>query len=124
MGLPNIVVTFKEKAATAITRSERGIVCLVMNDATKTDPFYEYRSILDVSEEDWSEDNLKALKDAFLDGPSKVYAVRLETEKKFSDAEAALDKIKINWLAYIGADQTGVADYVKKQQYETGVCSD
>ncbi|MEE0514755.1 MAG: phage tail sheath C-terminal domain-containing protein [Emergencia sp.] len=115
MGLPNIVVTFKEKAATAITRSERGIVCLVMNDATKTDPFYEYRSILDVSEEDWSEDNLKALKDAFLDGPSKVYAVRLETEKKFSDAEAALDKIKINWLAYIGADQTGVADYVKKR---------
>lgn len=115
MGLPNIVVAFKEKATTAITRSERGIVCLVMNDTTKTESLYEYRSVLDIPEGDWSKDNLKALQDTFLDGPSKVYAVRLAEEKKFSDAESDLDKIKINWLAYIGADQTGVAAYVKKR---------
>lgn len=116
MGLPNIVVEFLTKAKTAVTRSERGIVCLVMNDATKTDStLYEYKSVLDIQNDDWTEENLKALQDAFIEGPSKVYAVRLAEDGDFADAAVTLDTLKINWLAYISETQTDVAAYVKER---------
>lgn len=114
MGLPNIVVEFLTKANTAITRSGRGIVCLVLNDETKSDQtLYEYKSVLDMATADWTADNAKALTDAFIDGPSKVYAVRLGADETFADAQATLDTIKINWLAYVGSTQTDVSAYVK-----------
>lgn len=121
MGLPNIVVEFLTKANTAVTRSERGIVCLVLNDTTKSDnTLYEYKSVLDVKEEDWTVDNAKVLKDAFIDGPLKVYAVRIKTEESFTDIKATLDGIKINWLAYIDETQTDVVSYVKERNLKGG----
>ena len=120
MGLPNIVVEFTTKANTAITRSERGIVCLVVNDATKTDTLYTYRSITEVVAEDWTTDNLQAIKDAFHDGPTRVYVVRLAEDGTFADAEATLDALKINWLAFIGEGQDAVAEYVKTRNAKKG----
>lgn len=120
MGLPNIVVEFKTKANTAIVRSERGIVCLVVNDATKTDTLYTYRSITEVVTEDWTADNLQAIKDAFHDGPTRVHVVRIQEEGTFEDAAATLDSLKINWLAYIGEEQDAVAEYVKTRNAQKG----
>ncbi|MDD7603190.1 MAG: phage tail sheath C-terminal domain-containing protein [Firmicutes bacterium] len=120
MGLPNIVVEFMTKANTAITRSERGIVCLVVKDTTKTDTLYTYRSVADVVEEDWSKDNLQAIKDAFHDGPTRVYVVRLTEEGTFAEATEALDALKINWLAFIGEGQDAVTEYVKTRNAKKG----
>ena len=44
MGRPNIIVNFLTAAKTAITRSERGIVALVVADTTKTVTQKRYRS--------------------------------------------------------------------------------
>lgn len=33
--MPNIEVIFRKMAVSAIQRSERGVVCIVMNDATR-----------------------------------------------------------------------------------------
>lgn len=120
MGLPNIVVEFMTKANTAITRSERGIVCLVVNDATKTDTLYAYRSVAEVVTEDWTTENLQVIKDAFHDGPTRVYVVRLTEEGTFADATATLNTLKINWLAFTGEGQDAVAEYVKVRNAKKG----
>lgn len=115
MGLPNIVVEFLTKANTAITRSERGIVCLVVDDTTKEVPVSEYSALSEVLSTDWTAGNYAAIKDAFIDGPTKIYVVRIADSKEFSDVEAILDTLKFNWLAYIGQTQTAVPDYVEKR---------
>lgn len=120
MGLPNIVVEFLTKANTAITRSERGIVCLVISDTTKENRITEYKSISDVVETDWSEENLKIIKETFLDGPSKVYVARVKTEETLTDIKKDLDLIKINWIAHINSDQTEIVEYVKKRNLKGG----
>lgn len=120
MGLPNIVVDFVTKANSAITRSERGIVALVVKDATKEETLYAYRAAADISAEDWSAETLQAIKDAFHDGPTRVFVIRLTEEGTFADAKATLDSLKINWLAYIGEEQDAVAEYVKERNMKKG----
>ena len=49
MGLPTIDFIFKTKAATAISRSARGVLAIVVQDATKTNFAYKtYGTLLDV----------------------------------------------------------------------------
>lgn len=113
MGLPNITVDFLTKAQTAVARSERGIVCLVVDDTTKETAVSEYGALSEVLSTDYTADNYAAIRDAFIDGPTKVYVVRIPDSKTFVDIESALDALKINWLAYIGQTQTAVPTYVK-----------
>jgi len=120
MGLPNIVVEFIEKANTAIARSERGIVCLVVNDATKNTTVTTYRSITDIITEDWTAENLQVIKDAFHDGPTKVHIVRLGADAELSTVSATLDALKINWLALINENQSQVVEYIKARNAKKG----
>ena len=39
MGLPEILITFKTKGLTAIQRSERGIVAVILHDETECGDF-------------------------------------------------------------------------------------
>ena len=110
MGRPNIVVNFLTAAKTAITRSERGIVALVVTDATKTGILTTYKSVTEVKSSDWTAENYQIIKDTFMDGASCVYVVRAAD---FSDATATLDALKINWLAHIDSTQTDIVEYVK-----------
>ena len=41
MGLPEILIEFKQKAETAVRRSENGIVAVILADDTKTGAGYE-----------------------------------------------------------------------------------
>lgn len=115
MGLPNITVEFLTKAKTAITRSERGIVCLVVDDTTKETAVSEYSALSEVLSTDYTAENYAAIEDAFTDGPTKVYVVRIPDSKAFTDIEATLDTLKFNWLAYIGQTQTAVPTYVESR---------
>ncbi len=120
MGLPNIVVEFLTKAKTAIKRSERGIVCLVLSDETKTNRMTVYKSLPEVVPEDWSAENLQIIKETLLDGPNKVMVVRLGAEESFADIKPILDAVKINWIAHISADQTAAVEYVKMRNLSGG----
>lgn len=113
MGLPNITVEFLTKAQTAIARSERGIVCLVVDDTTKETAVAEYSALSEVLSADYTAENYAAIKDTFIDGPTKVYVVRIPDSKAFTDIETTLDTLKFNWIAYIGQTQTAVPTYVK-----------
>lgn len=113
MGLPNIVVQFLTAASTAITRSERGIACVVIADATKTNKVYTFNSISDVDAADWTAENYQLIKDALYDGCYKLHVVRAGASEQWANIAAELDKLKINWLCHVNATQTDVISYVK-----------
>lgn len=102
MGLPNIIISFKDAAESAIRRSGRGVVCLLLDDGEGAGEFI--RSAGEAMEE-WSEKSRAYIRNAFSAGASAVYAARIG-----EDAAAALDAvsgIKWNWLA---TPEEGLAD--------------
>lgn len=116
--MPNIEVIFKQKAVTAIQRSERGVVCIIVNDDTSgaaTTNKYELSS--DVKEAEYTADNYKAIIGAFIGLPKTVYVVKIGAEQKFTDAKTAISGIDFNWLCFLNADSTeqdAVAAYIKE----------
>ncbi len=120
MGLPQIDIIFKTLAVSAIQRSQRGIVALIIRDATAVDKLYEYKSIAEVNSEDWTEANLKQIQLAFMGIPSKVIVLRGGAEDENYNAELTiLQSKKWNWLAIPGItseDVTAVATWIKTQR--------
>lgn len=116
MGLPEIVVEFQTKASTAIQRSERGIVAIVLGDDTDTTTTTVFNKASDVKE-GFTEDNIKLIQSVFLGNPNKVIVVRVETSNP--DYAAALDvlkRMKFNYLVVPGAsspDATNVVTWIK-----------
>lgn len=110
MGLPNIVVNFIDKANTAVIRSARGIVCVVLSDATKETTLHEYKSATEITTTDWSETNTALLKSVFTGGTSKLYAVR---SSAIDDVKETLDSLKFNWICQLSTTQTDLVAYVK-----------
>ena len=100
--MPNIEVIFRKMAVSAIQRSERGVVCIVMNDATegeKTVNKYSFSS--EVKKEEYTAENYKAILGAFIGLPTTVYTVKLTAENTFDNAAALLKSIDYNWLCYL-----------------------
>ncbi|MEG1036610.1 MAG: phage tail sheath C-terminal domain-containing protein [Anaerovoracaceae bacterium] len=113
MGLPEILINFKNKASTAIRRSSRGVVCLVIKDSTKETAKHEYKEIQDVIKEDWTSENYKIIEETILSGPIKVIVFRLGTDKAIADIKPELDATIFDWMCSISTDQTDVVAYVK-----------
>ena len=42
MGMPSVIVTFREKGITAIERSQRGAIAMIVKDAAVSEPFTVY----------------------------------------------------------------------------------
>ena len=55
---PNINIEFKTLATTAIQRSERGIVCLILKDTKKTVKWNTLKTIADLKEKEWDAKNV------------------------------------------------------------------
>lgn len=101
MGLPEININFQSLAVSAVERSQRGIVALILKDDTVI-TFTEkiYNSITDVLATDWTATNLQYIKDAFLGNPSKVIVERLAViAADYSAALAVLALKRWNYLA-------------------------
>ena len=120
MGKPNIIVEFKEKANSAMQRSERGVVCLVLSDQTKTDRLTTYKTLADVMEEDWTPENLQIIRETLADGANKLHVVRLGEGETFADAKGTLDSLKINWITHVASTQTDIVNYVKARNTAGG----
>lgn len=114
MGLPQIIIKFIQKASSAIKRSEKGVVCLIVDDTTATGSLYTYELLGQVKSEDWTTDNYKIIKETLNSGPSKVHVVRVESQKSFADVKDIVDSLKFNWMAYTNAEaQSDIVDYIK-----------
>jgi len=120
MGLPEITITFSSLASSAIARSQRGVVALILKDDTGDFDEKVYNSVSDIDSEDWTETNLQHIKDAFLGIPSKVIVERLDANASdYSDALDILASKRWNYLAVPGiitADATTVATWIKTQR--------
>lgn len=115
--MPSIEVIFLQKAVTAIQRSERGVVCVVVNDDTAGDAVKEYSFSSEVKSEEYKQENYKAIMAAFTGLPNKVVVVKLGADATFTDAAEPLKGVDYNWLCYLNAEsgeQDKVAQYVKE----------
>ncbi len=117
MGLPQIDIKFTTLAVSAVQRSQRGIVALILRDDTAVDEFYEYNIATDVNALDWTADNYKFIMQAFLGVPSKVIVVRGDgLDTNYTDQLDVLSTKQFNWLAIPGIaalDTTAVSTWVQ-----------
>lgn len=121
MGLPEIDIKFTSLAVSAITRSQRGVVALILRDDTQTtDTLYSYNDVSEVESENWDATNLQYIKDAFLGNPSKVIVLRgATTDLDYNNQLAVLAGKKFNWLAVPGIsaeDVTDIESWIKSQR--------
>lgn len=121
MGLPQILIEFKTKGATAVKRSARGIVALILKDDTNTSfATKTYGSIAEVDTADWNAENKDYIEKAFMGAPSAVIVERVAAAAEdYNDALLRLKNKKWNYLA-IPALETGetaaVAAWIKGQR--------
>lgn len=116
MGLPVISVEFKKLAATALSRSVRGILAVVIQDATSgvTWTSKAYTTLEDVDSKEFTAENYKILSRAFSAAPYQVIVVRVGSEGTMETAQAILDKLSYNWVCAVPANfQSGLVTYVK-----------
>ena len=113
MGLPEIFIAFETAAVSAVSRSARGAVAIVLSDDTPRSPVTAtYQSLADVPADVFTEENYRLLDLAFRAAPAKVHVVRLQAEEEQAVYDA-LDKLTFNWLAAPALDSTEVVSYVK-----------
>lgn len=116
MGLPVISVEFKKLAATALSRSVRGILAVVIQDATSgvTWTSKAYTTLEDMKKEEFSEANYAILSRAFTASPYQIIVVRVDSDGTMETAQAILDKLTYNWVCAVPANfQSGLVTYVK-----------
>lgn len=123
MGLPEIIIKFKGLAVSAIARSARGIVAVLLIDDTEGGKELNvYNSITDIDFENWTETNYGYLKLIFEGSPVSVIALRQKTADK--NINKALTKFKDliwNYFCFpgIGADdKTVVSAWIKEMREE------
>ena len=114
MGLPTITVEFKKLATTATTRSARGILAVILQDATATWSSKGYNTLEEVDKAEFTAANYTILSRAFAAGPYRVVAVRVGAEGTMADAQEILDKLTYHWVCAVPTGfQAGLVDYVK-----------
>ena len=118
MGLPEINISFSSLAVSAIQRSQRGIVALVLKDDTDvTFDSKEYTAVTGIDAADWTPANKAFIEQAFLGVPSKIIVERLAVAAlDFNEALTRLSFKKWNYLAVpgiAGADIATVSTQIK-----------
>lgn len=72
-GAPQVLITFKTKATTAIARSARGIVVMILkNEKTDTLGYYKINDVTDIPTEGLTEANVDLIKKCLLGTPLRV----------------------------------------------------
>jgi hypothetical protein len=113
MGLPEIQIEFKTKGVTAIERSARGIVALILKDDTKSFDTKIYKSVVDIQSGDWSEKNKRYIENTFMGTPSQVIVERIAvSEADYTKGLERLKNKKWNYLAIPGIADAKVAAIV------------
>lgn len=100
LDLPNIDIIFQQKAVTAVQRSERGVLCVIMKDKQQTTGIkkFVYKRLADITKTDFETANYDALKRAFDVAVNKVYVLRCSEASELTDIVKELDKIKFNYV--------------------------
>lgn len=125
-GLPQVIINFRTQGTTAIKRSARGIVAMILhNESTDTINTYKIRDVSDIPETGITEENVDLIKKCLLGTPLRilVYTLPLDTVEGATNTQADVLKmlagIKWNWLCAPTAtttEQSDLASWIKSQR--------
>ena len=105
MGLPIIDISFKQLAKSAVARSQRGIVALILKDTTKASLTVFDEGDIPTS---LTEANQGLIKDVLKGSPNKIEVFVLGSTSSLSDALTYFEGIEFNLLCMPSADTTDV----------------
>lgn len=119
MGLPEIIIEFKTKGVTAIKRSARGIVAIVLKDDTEEGQALNiYKSVLDVDPTHFTARNYEYLKLVYEGSPSKTIVLKVGTAvENLNPQLKQLNDLKWNYLVIPGItddEKTTVSAWIKE----------
>lgn len=125
-GLPQVLIDFKTKGTTAIKRSARGIVVMVLkNDTTDTSNYYKINDVSDIPSEGLSDDNVDLIKKCLLGSPLRVLVYTLpnadvaDAKVTFATILAKIAGIKWNYICAPNSteqEQQDLASWIKSQR--------
>ena len=100
LGLPSFSMIFSGKAVSAIERSARGIVAMILTDGTEGGKDLNiYKKVDEVDFQNWTEQNYNYLKLVFAGAPSTVITIRRAENAEGYNAELKkLKDLKWNYL--------------------------
>ncbi len=121
MGLPQINIAFQTLAATAVARSARGIVALILKDSTDvTFDTKIYTDVTQIDPLDWTATNLDYIQKTFLGTPTKVIVEREDAAAlNYNVSLARLANKKWNYLAIPGiitGDVATISTWIKSRR--------
>lgn len=122
MGMPSISITFTELAASAVQRGERGIIAMILKDATEDIAPFVCQSMADIPAgiEDTSKKQIELALMGYINAPSKVICYLVEDANGYSDALAYFKTVKFDYLVAptVASDNKTalVVDYVKTER--------
>ena len=114
MGLPIIDISFKQLAKSAVIRSQRGIVALILKDTTKAS-----LTVFDEGDipSDLTEPNQALIKDVLKGSPNKIELFVLGSEGQISEALTYFEGVEFNLMCMPSAesgDITAIKAFIKK----------
>lgn len=123
VGLPQIDIIFKTKAATAIKRSALGIVALILRDDTNIGTLASnvltYKGIDDINAADWDATSIDYINKVFLGNPSKVIVFKYDDGEVINDILLGVGQNRFNYLAMpeATADETAsISTWIKSKR--------
>lgn len=124
-GLPQVIINFRTKATTAIKRSARGIVAMILhNESADEIKNYVIRDVSDIPDSGLTPENVDLIKKCLLGTPLRilVYTLPLTSVDGAKNTQAnvlkILASIKWNWLCAPTAttqEQQDLASWIKTQ---------
>lgn len=125
-GMPQIIINFRTKGTTAIKRSARGIVAMILHNETKDEIHnYTIRDVSDIPDTGLTGENVDLIKKCLLGTPLRILVYTLPNTnvegatKTQANALKMLTNIKWNWLCAPTAsvqEQQDLASWIKAQR--------
>lgn len=125
-GMPQIIINFRTKGTTAIKRSARGIVAMILHNETKDEIHnYTIRDVSDIPDTGLTDENVDLIKKCLLGTPLRILVYTLPNTnvdgatKTQANVLKMLTNIKWNWLCAPTAseqEQNDLASWIKAQR--------
>lgn len=110
MGMPELLIEIKAAANTAVTRSGRGVVALILKDDTSQTDSFVYAKMTSVAKSHWTASNYDYLQKTFDGGPARVIVLRIGASGDLTEALTRLKTKKWNYLAVPDATEDETAE--------------
>jgi len=125
-GMPQIIINFRTKGTTAIKRSARGIVAMILHNETKDEIHnYTIRDVSDIPDTGLTDENVDLIKKCLFGTPLRILVYTLPNTnvdgatKTQANVLKMLTNIKWNWLCAPTAsvqEQQDLASWIKAQR--------